>query len=107
MRRAPTLILALAVLAACSSYSSQRVRQYNAAVEEGYKQVTILLDANKIDADAGAVAIASLDLASKEIDRWWAGVQSGAPREVQTRILQIITDALAEATAIMARKETP
>ena len=104
MRRYVSILALVAIVGACSSFKSQRVRQYNATVEEGYKQVTILLDAKKIDAETGAQIIAALDLASKEIDRWWAGVQSGAPASVQSRILAIIQDALNEAAKLMAAK---
>ena len=105
MRHARILpILALMLVASCSTFASQRVVQYNATVEEAYKQVTIYLDAKKMSAEQGGIAIAALDVASKQIDRYWAASKSGAPDSVKKAILQGIKDALAEANAILIAK---
>ena len=105
MRHARILpILALMLVASCSTFASQRVVQYNATIEEAYKQVTIYLDADKLSADDGAVAIAALDVASKQVDRYWAASKSGAPDSVKSAILQGIKDALAEAEKILIAK---
>ena len=104
MRKTVTLPLVLLVVAACSTFASQRVVQYNATIEEAYKQVTIYLDAGKLSADDGAAVIAALDVASKQVDRYWDASKTGAPRSVKTAILQGITDALAEAEKILLAK---
>ena len=102
MKRA--MIIPLILLAACSTFASQKVVQYNATIEEGYNQVTIYLDAGKLSADDGAAIIGALDVASKQVDRYWAASKSGAPDNVKKAILRGIQDALAEAEKILRAK---
>lgn len=101
MRKALPLSVLLVAIAACSSFQSQRVRQYNAVLEEGYKQVAIYLDAGKLTADQGEAVIASLDIAKAQVARYWESVKTGAPQDVRKAIIAAIERALAAADAII------
>ncbi|MGI9504542.1 MAG: hypothetical protein ACR2RE_15970 [Geminicoccaceae bacterium] len=106
MRRRQTYAaLMLCVAVSCSSFASQRVRQYNAVITEAYKQTAIYLDAGKLKADDGAAIIAALDLASKQVDRYWAAVRDDSPQDVRKVILKALEEALAEAQKILLARE--
>jgi len=105
MRRAAILPILL-VLAACSSFASQRVRQYNFAIEEAAKQLTIYADADRLDGEQATAILAALKVATAQVDRYWEAVKNDAPRSIRSAIMDAIVAALNEANKILMAKET-
>ena len=104
MRKAliPVMLLALA---ACSSFESQRVRQAAHVIDELGVQAKILVENDRITAEQAEAVSAALKVALAETERYWNAVKNGAPRELRRRILDILNDAIQEATRILAQRE--
>ena len=105
MRRALLIPLLLTIAAGCSSFESQRVRQSAHVIAELAAQTTILNDNERITVEQAQAVSSALKVALAEVERYWSAVQAGSPREVRSKILDILNDAIAEATKILAQRE--
>jgi len=96
-------ILGLAILAACSTFASQRVTQYAMAIEQGADTVAQLVTDEAITPDQADGALAVLRVAQNRLEAYWAAVKSGKDSTTLAKILDSVGVALDEFQAYLRK----
>lgn len=95
----------LALVAACAATPEGRAYQYGHAIKDVNDSATMALDFGLIDADTAAAIQAATRTATADLKRAVAALKAGEPRDDVMRILDIVNDALANASGLLGEPD--